>query len=72
MGIKSTIEESTAVFRPSVKRVADIGGTSIFAGRGGYWGTIIGALIPNRDEQHSHPARCARVGSPDAWLVWRI
>ncbi len=31
MGIQSTIEESTAVFRPSMKRVADIGGTSIFA-----------------------------------------
>ena len=45
MGIQSTIEESTAVFRPSMKRVADIGGTSIFAGRGGYWGTIISALI---------------------------
>jgi ABC-type branched-subunit amino acid transport system permease subunit len=45
MGIQSTIEESTGVFRPSMKRVADIVGTSIFAGRGGNWGTIIGALI---------------------------
>jgi|HubBroStandDraft_6_1064221.scaffolds.fasta_scaffold150163_3 ABC-type glucose/galactose transport system permease subunit len=45
MGIKSTIEASTAVFRPSMKRVADIGGTSIFGGRGRYSGTVIVPLI---------------------------
>jgi ribose transport system permease protein len=45
MGIKSTIEATTAVFRPSMKRVGDIGGTSIFGGRGRYSGTVIGPLI---------------------------
>ena len=45
MGIKSTIEASTAVFRSSMKRVADIGGTSIFGGRGRYSGTVIVPLI---------------------------
>ena len=45
MGIKSTIEASTAVFRSSMKRVADIGETSIFGGRGRYSGTVIGPWI---------------------------
>jgi hypothetical protein len=45
MGIKSIIDASTAIFRPSMKRVADIGGTWIFGGRGRYSGTVIGPLI---------------------------
>jgi hypothetical protein len=45
MGIQSTIEASKAVCRPSMKRVADIGGTWIFGGRGRYSDTVIGASI---------------------------
>ena len=45
MGIKSIIDASTAIFRPSMKRVADIGGTWIFGGCGRYSGTVIGPLI---------------------------
>ena len=40
LGISSDIEASTAVFRPSIRRVADIGEC-----RGGYPGTIIGGSV---------------------------
>ena len=40
LGISSNIEASTAVFRHSMRRVADIGDC-----RGGYSGTIVGASM---------------------------
>jgi hypothetical protein len=40
LGISSNIEASTAVFRPSIRRVADIGEC-----RGGYSGSIIDASM---------------------------
>ena len=45
MGIKSTIEASAAVFRPSMKRVAASVEPRSFGGRGRYSGTVIGPLI---------------------------
>ena len=45
MGIQSTIEESTAVFRPSIEaRCGHRWNLDLRRSRG-YWGTIIGALI---------------------------
>ena len=45
MGIKSIIDASTAIFRPSMKRVANINETSIFGERDRYSNTVIGPLI---------------------------
>ena len=46
---------------PSVA-AAVIGGTSIFGGRGGYAGTIVGAADPDRAGQPADRAQGARAG----------
>ena len=53
MGIQSTIEESTAVFIPSMKRVADIVGTSIFAGIGALILTAMNSILTLLDMPES-------------------
>ena len=49
---------------PSVACVV-IGGTSIFGGRGGYSGTIVGALDPDRPHRPAHAARRFRADQAD-------
>ncbi len=44
---------------------AIIGGTSIFGGRGGYSGTIVGRAVSDRSGQPADPARCAGADEAD-------
>ena len=58
VGITNSADTSLArgYLLPSIAAVI-IGGTSIFGGRGGYAGSIVGALILTVLEQPAHPAR---------------
>ena len=61
---RPTLGVAEALLLPSVA-AAVIGGTSIFGGRGGYTGSIVGATHPDRAGQLADRPRRARADAPD-------